>query len=106
MTLVIVEVEKNIKNVMENKKETYWWEEYFQKFLDGFQIKLSEGLALESLKKDIEYKRDYYSSMGEFSLRDICERQVKMIQKKLNEFVPKGKEQEIIDAEIKNLTGA
>lgn len=100
-----MEVEKNIKNVMENKKETYWWEEYFQKFLDGYQIKLSEGLELDSLKRNIEYKRDHYSSIGEFSLRDICKRQVEMIQKKLDEFVPKGKEQEMIDVEIKSLTG-
>lgn len=105
MPLALVVVEKNIRNAVENKKETYWWEEYFQKFLDGFHIKLSEGLELESLKQQIEYRQNNYSSIGEFRLRDICKRQVEMINKKLEDFVPKEKEEEIINAEIKSLTG-
>ena len=91
MTLAFVVVERSIRSVVENKEETYWWEEYFQKILDGYEIRFSEGLELQALKERIEYNQNNYSSVGAFSLRDICKRQVEMINKKLEEFKPKEK---------------
>lgn len=66
-----------------------WWEEYFQRFVDGFEIKFSEGITLSTLRNNIQKRQDDYSSVGEFRLRDICKKQIKMIDAKLKQFKPK-----------------
>jgi hypothetical protein len=71
---------------MVNENKIEWWEENFEKLIDSFENKFSDLMELTYLLEAIQARQDHFSSIGEFRLRDICKKEIKIINRKLYEF--------------------